>query len=344
MSFNGNTDYSKNYQPAVAERYTHKSYVRSLAKAKFNFAGAREIAIYSHAAPTMNDYNRSHMKGANGVESRYGDIQDIDMVTQTIKIEEDKAASFTVDALDMATTAGALKVNEVLKSFTDETAIPYFDKYTIKKWHAGVGDVIVASSIDSSATDKENTATFCLQDATEKFLENNIDGEKICICTPEFAKHLKRSDYFIQNAPSEVIHKGQVGTIDDWAIIVVPKRIMPSYCWALCVDPRALVCEEKLDECKVITNSERVSGALINVRQSFVAGTDWRKTTGIIAIVSSDDRPDTATIAANRNYSTSDSSESAGVVIARGVNDTSHAYGVYLDSSTGRWSKVVATS
>lgn len=272
-------NYASKFDRKVAERYAHKSYTGSMAGNQYKFDGVKGISIYSVDTAPIVDYNM------NATSNRYGTPTELGDYVQTLQMGQHKSFTYTIDKgnnVDQLNIKGAVST---LKRQIDERINPYMDKYNMKKWIHGAG-----LSIKATVAITANNALEFVQDCSEAADENAVpEGSRTLACTTEYAKLLKRSPQFqyTNELAKETLVKGQVGMLDGWKIVVMPKKFFPAGVVALAGTKEALLSPMKIKDYKIHTDPPGVNGNLVEGRFYHDAFVIDAKAKGVIAIATS---------------------------------------------------------
>ena len=114
------------FEPYVDEKFTAESKKSLLTNTDFDWTGAHTIKVYKVTTAEMNDYDRS---GTGGNNSRYGQIQGLDAVTEEMTLTKDRSFTFAIDKLDTDETKKQVQAASALERQQREVVIPEVDSY-----------------------------------------------------------------------------------------------------------------------------------------------------------------------------------------------------------------------
>jgi len=277
----------------VAERFAQKSFSGSLGSKAYNWDGVESIVVYSVDTVPYGNYTRSGT-------SRYGTPGELGDYIQTMRMTQDKAATWTIDKGNAKEQLNIKKANETVGRQQDERLHPLVDKYSFTQWAKDAGLAITANAAITA-----NTAMGWLQDATEKADDAAFpeDG-RFCVCTNAYYKLLKQNPNFVytEGLANKALVRGEMGTLDGWRIVRVPTSYLPTGVHALCMHNSAILNPVKIQDYKIHVDPPGINGNLVETRVLFDAFVLDAKAKGVIAILASNASHTTApTIAANGN-------------------------------------------
>lgn len=252
-------NYASKYSSLVDERFKEASFTNPAVNNDYDFDGVNTVNIYEVNTAPMNNYVAS---GSN----RYGEPTELGNGVQTVVLGQDRSFTFTIDKKSEQDTMGAMEAGSALRRQIDEVVIPERDTYNIATMIAHSGYV------DSTAITKTN--------AYEKFLDarRNIRKNKapvnglIAFVSTNFYKLIKLDTAFIKasDMAQEMLINGQVGKIDNIAIVEVPESYLSGAEFVI-VHPVATSAPEKLTEYKTNDNAPGISGTLVEGRLRYDA-------------------------------------------------------------------------
>lgn len=115
------------FEPYVDEKFTTESKKSLLTNNDFDWTGAHTIKVYKVTTAEMNDYDRA---GTGANNSRYGQIQGLDAVTEEFTLKKDRSFTFAIDKLDADETKSQVQAASALERQQREVVIPEVDAYT----------------------------------------------------------------------------------------------------------------------------------------------------------------------------------------------------------------------
>ena len=168
-------DLVTSFRPYVDEQFKAESKKSLVTNSDFDWTGAHTIKVYKVSTSKMNDYQRTGK--ADG--SRYGEIDNLDAVTEEMTLKKDRSFTFTIDKLDEDETGRALQAASALARQVREVVIPEVDSYVymVMAENAGVKPEPVQLTVNNIYDEITN--------ATESMDDNEVleDGRKL-IVTP----------------------------------------------------------------------------------------------------------------------------------------------------------------
>ena len=127
------------YLPYVDEQFTEESKKEYLTNTDFSFSGAKTVKVYKISTGSMQDYGRIQKGDNTQLASRYGTIEELNAVTQTMTLSKDRSFTFAIDRLDEDETGDTLEAASALARQMREVVIPEVDTYVLGKMCAGAG-------------------------------------------------------------------------------------------------------------------------------------------------------------------------------------------------------------
>ena len=272
----------------VDERFASESRSSLLAKAKFSFAGAAQIAVWTVDTGTMQDYLRNDettgesprevLDEVNAGRSLYGSIERINAGATLYNLEKDRSFTFIVDALDLNETAGVLGAAEALARQTREKIIPEVDTFVINKMIAGAGTKPAAKALTEENIYEEIIAGNAVLD------ENMVpESDRVLLVTPQTLLLLKKCEHILLDSDiaESMILRGAVAQVDGLKIVKIPSSRVPSDFGFMIAHPSATAAPEKLRSFNVHVNPPGINGSLIEGRINYGAFVLPNKTKGI---------------------------------------------------------------
>lgn len=256
------------FSPVVDERFATESKTSLVTNKDYDFIGAKSIKIYSVGTSPMNDYGRNTSLGTSTgqVLSRYGVISDLSTEIQEVQMEKDRSFTFVIDKADEDETLGALNAGSALARQLREVVIPEVDKYTYGKMSANAG-----KTVEETIT-KEN-AYESLTNANEFMDEKMVPMERVCVCTPAFAKLLKQDKNAVLETEigQDMRIKGVIANMDGLVIQKVVSSLLPEKTNFIVAHRVATTQAIKLAEYKINNDPQGISGSLVEGRIYYTA-------------------------------------------------------------------------
>jgi hypothetical protein len=227
--------------------------------------------VYSIDTVPLNDYN---IKAA---ANRYGEPKELGNDIQSLKLEQDKSFTFTIDRRNRDDTMMANSAGLALNREMDEVVIPFIDKYRINKL------VEKAGTIATQIITKDNAyESFLLSSAAMVDKKVPITN-RVVFVTPLYYTYLKLDKRFTSygDKAQEIASNGVVGLIDNTEVVVTPTDYFPEDINYIIVYKGALLSPTKLSEYLQHENPPGLSGWLCEGRIYFDAFVLENKKDGI---------------------------------------------------------------
>lgn len=246
------------FSPRVDERFKLQSVTEQATNKNYEWEGVDTVKVYSVDTVALGNYTRSGT-------SRYGTPDDLGDTVQTMKVAQDKAFTYIIDKGDSASQLTVKDANKSLKRQTDERVIPHIDTYRLAQW---VAIATTNLAVKTLAITKDNAFEEFL--AGRKWLVNKKVPTKgrLCYATADFINKIQLDPRF--NKDSETGMKqninGFAGKASGVTFIEVPEEYLPANVNYLLTHPIASVAPKKLEDYKIHTKPQGVSGALVEGR------------------------------------------------------------------------------
>ena len=257
-------DLVTSFSPYVDEQFKAESKKSLLTNSDFDWTGAHTIKVYKVSTSKMNDYQRTGK--ADG--SRYGEIDNLDAVTEEMTLKKDRSFTFTIDKLDEDETGRALQAASALARQVREVVIPEVDSYVymVMPENAGVKPEPVQLTVNNIYDEITN--------ATESMDDNEVleDGRQL-IVTPRTYRLMKKSPDIVLNTDmgEDLRIRGVVANLDGMNVVKVPSKRLPQNFGFMVCHPVATVAPTKLEDYKVHKDPPGISGSLVEGRVCYDA-------------------------------------------------------------------------
>lgn len=248
------------FEPYVDEKFTAESKKSLLTNTDFDWTGAHTIKVYKVTTAEMNDYDRS---GTGGNNSRYGQIQGLDAVTEEMTLTKDRSFTFAIDKLDTDETKKQVQAASALERQQREVVIPEVDSY-------------VYGVMCSKAGTKPSAVKLTPENIYLEIIKGNavLDNEdvpetsRVIVVTPDVYLLMKQCKDIIMETDisNEMRVKGVIATIDGCNIIKVPASRLPENFGFMIAHPIATVAPTKLEDYKIHQDPPGISGSLVEGR------------------------------------------------------------------------------
>ena len=257
-------DLVTSFRPYVDEQFKAESKKSLVTNSDFDWTGAHTIKVYKVSTSKMNDYQRTGK--ADG--SRYGEIDNLDAVTEEMTLKKDRSFTFTVDKLDEDETGRALQAASALARQVREVVIPEVDSYVymVMAENAGVKPEPVQLTVNNIYDEITN--------ATESMDDNEVleDGRQL-IVTPRTYRLMKKSPDIVLNTDigEDLRIRGVVANLDGMNVVKIPSKRLPQNFGFMVCHPVATVAPTKLEDYKVHKDPPGISGSLVEGRVCYDA-------------------------------------------------------------------------
>lgn len=208
----------------------------------------------------MNDYDRS---GTGGNNSRYGQIQGLDAVTEEMTLTKDRSFTFAIDKLDTDETKQQVQAASALERQQREVVIPEVDSY--------VYGVMCSKAGTKPSAVKLTPENIYLEIIKGNAVLDNADvpeTSRVIVVTPDVYLLMKQCKDIIMETDisNEMRVKGVIATIDGCNIIKVPSSRLPENFGFMIAHPVATVAPTKLEDYKIHQDPPGISGSLVEGR------------------------------------------------------------------------------
>ncbi len=248
------------FEPYVDEKFTVESKKSLLTNTDFDWTGAHTIKIYKVTTAEMNDYDRA---GTGGKNSRYGQIQGLDAVTEEMTLTKDRSFTFAIDKLDTDETRMKVQAASALERQQREVVIPEVDKYVYNVMCTNAGTKPVALALT-----KENIYTEIIKGNAALDNADVPETNRVIVVTPDVYLLMKQCKDIIMETDisNEMRIKGVIATIDGSSVIKVPAARLPENFGFMIAHPCATVAPTKLEDYKIHQDPPGISGSLVEGR------------------------------------------------------------------------------
>lgn len=248
------------FEPYVDEKFTAESKKSLLTNTDFDWTGAHTIKVYKVTTAEMNDYDRL---GTGGNNSRYGQIQGLDAVTEEMTLTKDRSFTFAIDKLDTDETKQQVQAASALERQQREVVIPEVDSY--------VYGVMCSKAGTKPSAVKLTPENIYLEIIKGNAVLDNADvpeTSRVIVVTPDVYFLMKQCKDIIMETDisNEMRVKGVIATIDGCNIIKVPSSRLPENFGFMIAHPVATVAPTKLEDYKIHQDPPGISGSLVEGR------------------------------------------------------------------------------
>lgn len=248
------------FSPHVDEMFSAESKKDLLTNRDYNWNGAHSIKVYKVNTVEMNDYDRN---GSKGGASRYGEVKDLDAVTEEMTLNRDRSFTFVIDRLDEDETQQAVSAATALARQMRQVIIPEVDQYTYGVMCEKAGHKPEAAEITA-----ENIYAMIVEG--NKVLDDDLVPEtgRNIVVTPDVYTAIKKSPDITMETDigSDLRLKGVIGIIDGCNVIKVPAARLPENFGFMVCHPVATVAPTKLESYKTHVDPPGINGSLVEGR------------------------------------------------------------------------------
>lgn len=248
------------FEPYVDEKFTSESKKSLLTNNDFDWTGAHTIKVYKVTTAEMNDYDRA---GTGENNSRYGQIQGLDAVTEEMTLTKDRSFTFAIDKLDVDETKQQVQAASALGRQQREVVIPEVDSYVY-----GVMCDKAGNKPDVITLTKENIYLEIIKGNAALDNAEVPETSRIITVTPDVYLLMKQCKDIIMETDiaNEMRVKGVIAMIDGASVIKVPASRLPESFGFMISHPCATVAPTKLEDYKVHQDPPGISGSLVEGR------------------------------------------------------------------------------
>lgn len=248
------------FEPYVDEKFTAESKKSLLTNTNFDWTGAHTIKVYKVTTAEMNDYDRA---GTGGNNSRYGQIQGLDAVTEEFTLKKDRSFTFAIDKIDTDETKQQVQAASALERQQREVVIPEVDSYVY-----GVMCSKAGTKPEALALTAENIYLEIIKGNAALDNADVPETSRVIVVTPDVYLLMKQCKDIIMETDisNEMRVKGVIATIDGCNVIKVPATRLPKEFGFMIAHPVATVAPTKLEDYKIHQDPPGISGSLVEGR------------------------------------------------------------------------------
>lgn len=301
MSINLATKYAQN----IAQKHTAESFLAGKAQAPYDLFGVKSLRIYNLVSQELNDYNRS------STGSRYGTLAELQDAIQEVSMTQDKSFKIAIDKGNNEEQFLVKEAGKVMKMQIREQVVPTSDKYVLATWAKKAG-----KALEYGAAVSKSTIIGMLLDI-EVQMANNMtptDGRYVCIKNTHI-KHIRTADDFqYTDGRNDLILKGVVGKVGTLNLIAMPDTWFPTNVEHVGFSSRAVGFPFKINDTRIITDSEDVSGAVLVGRFNYDAFVVGAICDDVVVCVAKDQKTAKPTVSKGATTTTLASTTNSGTV------------------------------
>lgn len=251
-------NYAEKYASKVDERMSLKEMTNIGLNTDYEWDGVNAIYVYDIDTVPLNDYQ---MEGNN----RYGTPVELGDAKTKYELTTDKSFSYTIDARNEKSQAGAKQAGKALAREIDEVIVPFKDMQRLKVWSdtAAANDQVITTAVT-----KSNAYSLVL-DGQEILTDNKIPlANRIFYCNSKYYKNLKQDESFIKasDVAQNMLVKGQVGVVDGLKIVVLPASYFDTGVNGILVYTKSTMSPSKLKKYIIHHDAPGVNGTLTEGR------------------------------------------------------------------------------
>ena len=269
-------NYAEKYSAKVDERFKLGPLTSGMVNSEYEWIGVESVKVYSIPTASMSNYS---LTGA----SRYGTPAELENAVQEMKVQMDRAFTFTIDRKSYDDTMMTMEAAKALRRQIDEIIIPELDTYRIAAYTAGCKSAHIHNAADVSAAN-----AYALFLAGQEDLDNAKTPQpgRFAIVTPKFLNFIKLSENFVKESDmsQRIAITGVVGEIDGVYIVKAPASYFPTGVEAIITNRMTMVSPVKLESYKIHQDPPGINGALVEGRIRYDAFVLSQKADGIAVI------------------------------------------------------------
>lgn len=288
---------AEKYSSQVQGRFYHDSITQGAFSKSLDmeFTGVKTVKVYDVAVAPLNDYTRS---GSN----RYGTPQELTDNIYEFVMNMDKGFTYTIDKGNAKEQFNIKQAGTSLRRQMREVVTPYIDIYRMKVWAKGAG---IAKAM--SAAPVKGTIGGMIFDAQAEMNNKFVPKTNRTLYLKEsLLPTLALSTEYIalDSTGSKALETGVVGKYAGIPIKTIPDSWMPENVYFMLIHKGSAISPMKLNEYKIHTDPQGISGQLVEGRVIFDAFVIPTKADGIYIATASGKVCETPTISIAANSAT----------------------------------------
>ena len=253
------------FLPYVDEIFYTESKKSLLTNQEFSWDGAEYVKIYKIGTATMNDYDRT---GEKNFYHRYGEAENLNATTETMRLEKDRSFTFVIDTLDSNETGSTLAAATALARQLREVVLPEVDKYVYGQmvFHAGTKPEAIVLNAENIYSEIVK-ATTALDEAEVP------ESGRVLLVTPTTYQIMKQSSEIVlnTNVGEDMRIKGVISNLDGMNVIKVASKKLPENFGFMVAHPCATVAPTKLADYRTHEDPPGINGTLTEGRINYDA-------------------------------------------------------------------------
>ena len=271
-----------------------------------SFNGVKSVSFYSVGTAPINDYSRS---GTN----RYGTPTELDDFLQEMTMTQDKSATWTIDKGNQKEQFNIKQAQSTLKRQLRERFAPMIDKYRYDRWLGGAGIVEPMSAAPTKSTIVSSMVKMHYTLTGEAV---PIKGRTYHVPIGQIDKLVLADEFHYSDAlTTKFLSNGEIGTFLGVPVKPVPDDYLPSGVYFACTYKPACISPVKLQDYKINTTPQGISGDLVEMRIIYDAFVDGTKAIGNYVAAKADVCCVTPTIEIASNTATMTSTTSGATIL-----------------------------
>ena len=294
MAINLATKYSKK----IVDKFYTDSVILGKTSKEYDWDGVESIKVWTITTRAPGNYAKPSSNTSSGAStSRYGYTYEVEDTIQTMKLEQDKAVSLSVDKGNnteqmLIKNAGIVMARELREQF-----VPMFDKHCLAKWSGQYGESASVPSwaslvqtavhadipVESYDTTVSGTSVHvpgiveCISNGVTAIRNYGTDvSDAYCyIGETLFAKLLLAPEFLnIDKLGERNLERGVMGKVRGLQIVPIPDSYLSKSTNTelkknlnfLIVKKSVVLAPTKIKDAKVHQDPPGISGALLEVR------------------------------------------------------------------------------
>ncbi len=251
------------YANQLDNKLTVESFTKAHAKGEVRFIDVKAgiIEVLTPTTVTPSDYKISDKN------DRYGGITEMGDSKATYQVSNDKSFKLGLDEGNKKGQANLKQAGEMLKLQIREQITPMMDKvYFAKLVATATATSQKIIHVAKKSVEEVATATEYLDEALAPA------SDRILFVSSEYRKDIRNEITTTMNAPQtndKLVSKGIIGELDGFTVVKVPKSYFPANVLAIAVWTGAVSNAAIINEARVKTDSEMLSGDLLIGRYKF---------------------------------------------------------------------------
>ncbi|MDR2515660.1 MAG: hypothetical protein LBD02_10745 [Christensenellaceae bacterium] len=236
--------------------------------------GVKTVMVSQLITVPYSDYSLSATPG-----TRYGEVSEVGDYVQEFTMTQQKSFNRFIEGVTNMDQQGLKSAARVIQSQIREQGVPSRDKYALSVL-AHKGGMIVSNATalsKSNVIDRITDATATLNDK-----EVPSDGRTLYVPANVY-KLIRTSDQFMQieQMGNTALRKGQVGRLDNMAVVEIPASRWPASVNFIIVHKDAAIAGKKIDHTTAHTNPLDYYGTVIQHLEYYDVFVNGPKAVGI---------------------------------------------------------------